>query len=381
MRQKTEQAKKQTRKHSTANPAKANLPARQAAQAIAIEHTTTQLLGDVRSLIDQARHRTAQAVNSTLVLLNWHIGNRIRTDILQEKRAEYGEEIVSTLSRQLTEEYGRGYTLTALTRMVQFAEKFPDNEIVATLSQQLGWSHFLEIIPLKDDLKRDFYAEMCRIERWSVRTLRAKIGGMLYERTALSKRSDELIKRELATLRDEDRMTPDLVFRDPYILDFLGLPAAYSEKDLENAILRELEKFLLELGTDFTFVARQKRMTIGKEDFYLDLLFYHRGLRRLIALDLKLDRFSAAYFGQMELYLRWLDKHERRDGEDSPLGLILCSEKDQEQIELLELDRRGIRVSEYLTALPPRTLLEAKLNEAIKLARAEVGGRSEPAKE
>jgi len=380
MRQKTEGAKKQTRKPSAAKPAKAKLPAHQAAKAIATDHTT-QLLGDLRSLIDGARHRTAQAVNSTLVSLNWHIGNRIRTDILQEKRAEYGEEIVQTLSAQLAGEYGRGYSRRNLFNMLRLAEVFPDVEIVQTLSRQLGWSHFLEIIPLKDELKRDFYAEMCRIERWSVRTLRAKIGGMLYERTALSKKPDALIKRELATLRGEDRLTPDLIFRDPYILDFLSLPAAYSEKDLENAILRELEKFLLELGTDFTFVARQQRMTIGKEDFYLDLLFYHRGLRRLIALDLKLDHFSAAYFGQMELYLRWLDKHERRDGEESPLGLILCSEKDQEQIELLELDRRGIRVSEYLTALPPRTLLETKLNEAIKLARELVSAHGESPKE
>lgn len=229
------------------------------------------------------------------------------------------------------------------------------------------------MIYMKDDLKRDFYAEMCRIERWSVRTLRNKINGMLYERTALSKNTEEFIRQELDALREEDRMTPDLVFRDPYVLDFLGLAGSYSEKDLEDAILRELEKFLLELGTDFTFVARQKRMSIGKTDFYLDLLFYHRGLRRLIAFELMLGHFIPEYVGKVELYLRWLDKYERREGEETPLGIILCSEKDPEQIELLELDQSGIRVAEYLTELPSKVLFERKLNEAVRLAHERIG--------
>jgi len=176
-------------------------------------------------------------------------------------------------------------------------------------------------------------------------------------------------------LKDEDRMTPDLVFRDPYLLDFLGLEDTYSERDLEAAILRELTRFLLEIGIDFTFMARQKRMTIGGEDFYLDLLFYHRGLRCLVAVELKLGRFTAAYMGQMELYLRWLDKYERRLGEEPPIGLILCSEKDWEQIELLQLDRGEIRVAEYLVELLPKELLEAKLNEALRLARGQLAAR------
>jgi predicted nuclease of restriction endonuclease-like (RecB) superfamily len=337
-----------------------------------LEPTTNSLLIDIRELITQAKTHVAQAINSGQVLLNWHIGNRIRTEILKEQRAGYGEQIVATVSQQLTSEYGKGYTRTALTRMIQFAEKFSNLEIVQTLSAQLSWSHFVEIISLKDELKRDFYAEMCRIERWSVRTLRAKIDGMLYERTALSKKTEKLIRQELSTLREEDTMTPDLVFRDPYVLDFLGLTSTYSEKDLENAILRELEKFLLELGTDFTFVARQKRMSIGGEDFYLDLLFYHRGLRRLIAIELKIGRFSVSYLGQMELYLKWLNKHERREAEEAPLGLILCSEKNAEQIELLELEKTGIRVSDYMTELPPRNILAAKLNEAIRIARERI---------
>lgn len=330
---------------------------------------------DVRSLIETSRQRVAVSVNSELVMLYWQIGHRIRTDVLKERRAEYGKEVVQTLSRQLTPEYGRGFSKRNLFNMIRFAEVFPDVKIVQTLSAQLSWSHLTFIIPLKDELKRGFYVEICRIERWSTRTLRKKMDGMLFERTALSKKPQELAKQELAALRERDKLTPDLVFRDPYLLDFLGLADTYSEKDLEAAILRELERFLLELGTDFSFVARQKRITIDREDYYLDLLFYHRGMSRLVAIELKLGKFQAADKGQMELYLRWLDRHERRDGEDSPLGLILCAEKRAEHVELLQLEDSGIRVAEYLTELPPRPLLEKKLHEAIQNAREQMAVR------
>ena len=255
-----------------------------------------------------------------------------------------------------------------MRRMVQFAEVFPDEAIVVSLLQQLGWAHFLALLPIKEPLAREFYAEMCRVERWSVRTLRLKIAGMLYERTALSKNTDAVIKAELENLRD-GQMTPDMVFRDPYLLDFLGLQGAFSEKDLENAILREMERFLLELGSGFSFVARQKRMSVGKDDFYLDLLFYHRYLRRLVAIELKLESFQPSHTGQMELYLRWLDKHERVAGEEAPIGLILCAGSDSEQVELLQLDEKSIRVAEYLTELPPIELLRTRLHLAIELAR------------
>jgi predicted nuclease of restriction endonuclease-like (RecB) superfamily len=334
------------------------------------------LFKDLRSLIIEARQDVARQVNSALVLLYWRVGKRIRQDILKEKRAEYGEEILSTLSRKLVAEFGNGFSLPNLFRMVRFAEVFPEEKIVVTVSRELGWSHFVEIIPLDDDLKRDFYAEMCRIERWSVRTLRQKISGMLFERTALSKKPVELAKQELAQLREEDKLTPDLVFRDPYFLDFLGLKDTYSEKDLEMAILRELEAFILELGAGFTFVARQKRITVDDEDYYLDLLFYHRKLRRLVAIDLKLGKFQAADKGQMELYLRWLEKYEQQPEEDSPIGLILCADKSEEQIKLLQLDKSGIRVAAYLTELPPRKLLQKKLHEAILLARARLEEKS-----
>ena len=290
--------------------------------------------------------------------------------MLAEKRAEYGEEIVATVSRQLSAEFGRGFAEKNLRRMVQLAEAFPEEQILATLSRELGWSHFVELLPLRKHLQRDFYAEMCRLERWSVRLLRQKIGGMLYERTALSKKPAKLAAIELQQLREEDTLTPDLVFRDPYFLDFLGLKGAYSEKDLETAILRDLEAFLVELGGDFAFLARQKRMVVDGDDFYLDLLFFHRRLRRLVAIELKLGKFAPGDVGQMEFYLRWLKKYEMRPGEDEPLGLILCAEKSDERIELFELAQRGIRVSEYLTELPPKKVLEQKLHDALRLAQA-----------
>lgn len=327
-----------------------------------------QLLGDLRALITGAREQVAQAVNSALVLLYWQIGTRIRKEILREERAEYGEEIVQTLSAQLSREFGSGFGRRNLFSMVRFAEVFPDPEIVSTLSRQLGWSHFVQIIPFQNPLQRDFYAEMCRIERWSVRRLREKIGGLLFERTAISRKPAELARQELQKLRAEDQLTPDLVFRDPYLLDFLGLSDTFSEKDVETAILRELQRFLSELGTDFAFIARQKRITIGGDDHYIDLLFYHRRLRRLVALDLKLGKFQAADKGQMELYLRWLAKHEQHPHEEAPLGLILCAGKSDEYVELLQLEKTGIRVAEYLTELPPQELLRRKLHDAMRLA-------------
>jgi predicted nuclease of restriction endonuclease-like (RecB) superfamily len=314
-------------------------------------------------------------VNAALVLLYWGIGDRIRRDILKEKRAEYGEEIVPVLAKQLIAEYGQGYSRPNLFRMVRFAEVFPDSEIVSTLSRQLAWSHFVEIIPLKEQLKRDFYAEMCRVERWSVRVLREKINGMLFERTALSRKPEELAAKELGQLREADRLTPDLVFRDPYFLDFLGLKDAYSEGDLEAAILREVERFILELGAGFCFVARQKRIVIDGDDFHIDLLFYHRTLRRLVAIDLKLGRFHASDKGQMELYLRWLERYEVQPGEEPPIGLILCEDKGEEQVELLQLDRSGIRVASYFTELPPKELLERKLRSIARLARERLDAR------
>lgn len=330
------------------------------------------LYKDIAELIAETRHQVAQVVNQALVLLYWQIGRRVHQEVLQSQRADYGKEIVNQLSTQLTAEFGPGFTRTNLFNMLRFAEVYPDQQIVHTLCGQLGWSHFRQLIYIEDPLKRQFYTEIGRHERWSSRTLGKKIEGMLFERTAISRKPEKLIQKELDQLAQTQKLTTDLVFRDPYVLNFLHLPSQYSETDFESAILSELCAFIQEFGTDFCFVARQKRITIDHEDYAIDLLFFHRGLRRLIALELKLGKFTAAHKGQMELYLRWLDKYERREGEERPLGLILCSEKKQEHIELLELDRSGIHVAQYLTELPPRALLEMKLHDAIRMAREKV---------
>lgn len=343
--------------------------------SVASSAAPSALLGDIRALIEASRQRAASAVNAELTLLFWRIGQRIHTEVLAGQRAGYGEEILPTLAAQLSQEYGRGFGEKNLRRMVKFAVTFPDEPIVATLSRQLSWSHFVLLLALKKPMQRDYYAQMAGAERWSVRTLRERIDSMLYERTALSKKPDETIAQELATLRDAQRMSPALVMRDPYILDFLDLRDTWQEGDLEAAIIREMESFLLELGAGFSFLARQKRIPIDDEDFHLDLLFYNRKLRRLVALELKIGEFKAAYKGQMELYLRWLDKHEREPEEASPLGIILCTGKKREQIELLELDKSGIHVAEYLTTLPPRAVLVERLQQATQRAKLQIEQR------
>jgi len=337
--------------------------------------TSPDIYADIRRMIEETRSAVAIAVNAGLTILHWRVGKRLREEVLHCERAKYGKEIVQALSAQLTAEYGRGWSKRNLAYMIRFAEVFSDEQILHTLCAKLSWSHFRKIIYLDDSLKRDFYTEMCRIENWSTRTLQKKIDSMLYERTALSGKPEETVRHELEQLRESDRTTPDLVFRDPYFLDFLGLNDRYLEKDLEDAILREMENFLLELGNGFAFLARQKRIQIDDDDFYIDLLFLHRPLKRLIAIDLKLGNFKPEHKGKMELYLRWLDRHERQPGEESPLGIILCAGKKQEQIELLELGKSGIHVAEYLTALPSREVLRHKLRKAIELSRRRLADR------
>lgn len=335
-------------------------------------NTEQQLFKDIASLIEDSRSFVANTVNTTLVLLYWKVGQRINTEILKNKRAEYGKQIVASLARQLTEHFGSGWDLKTLRHCLRSAETFSEELIVSATQRQLGWTHLKTIMYLKDEMQREFYMEMCVLERWSTRTLQQKIDGMLYERTAISKKPKQLIKQELKQLRNEDKLTPDLVFRDPYFLDFLGLKNTYSEKNLEDAVLRELETFILELGQGFTFVERQKRMLIDGEDFRLDLLFYHRKLKRLVAIDLKLGKFKAAYKAQMELYLRWLEKNEMQRGEQMPIGLILCAEGNKEQIELLQLNKSGIKAAEYLTELPSKKQLQQKLHQAIEISKKQI---------
>jgi predicted nuclease of restriction endonuclease-like (RecB) superfamily len=312
------------------------------------------LFSELSHLIEQSRQQVAMYANSTLTMLFWQIGKRINEEVLQNQRAEYGKQIVPTLSAQLEERHGRNFTEKNVRRMMRFAAEFPDFEIVPPLAAQLSWSHFVELLPLKNAEAKQFYAQLAAKETLGVRDLRNQIANKTFERTAIANTQVAPTGR-----------IPANTFKDPYLLDFLGLPSGYLEKDIEAAILGELERFILELGKGFAFVERQKRMIIDGEDFYLDLLFYHRSLKRLVAIELKLGRFQAKHKGQMELYLKWLDRHERQEGEESPIGLILCAESSREQVELLEMHRDGIMVAEYLTELPPKKDLEKKLHTAL----------------
>ena len=240
----------------------------------------SKLVSDIRQLIDEARKNLAISVNSGLTFLHWQVGKRIEIEIFKGDRAKYGTQIISVLGKQLEKDFGRGFSEKMLRRMIQFYKVFPDEQIVVSMIRQLSWTHFIALIPIKDTLKREFYAEMCRLEKWNVRILRKKIDSMLYERTALSSKPDQLVTKELKMLHDQGKLTTDLVFRDPYILDFLGLKDTYMEKDLEAAILREMEAFILELGVGFAFLERQKRIIVDNTDYYIDLLFYHRNLQR-----------------------------------------------------------------------------------------------------
>ena len=327
------------------------------------------LLTELRQLIDSARRRVAVAVNAELTLLYWHVGERIHREILGGQRAGYGDEVVAALARHLCAEYGRGWSARQLRLCIRFAQTYPEVQIVHTLCAKLSWSHLRLLAALDDAIQRDFYTGLCQLENWSVRQLQERMQSMLFERTVISRQPEETIAHELQVLRQEQVVNPALLLKDPYVLDFLDLNDRYLEKDLEDAILREIEQFLLELGAGFTFVARQKRLQIDNDDFYIDLLLYNRKLKRLVAVELKIGEFKAEYKGQMELYLRWLARYEQENGENSPLGIILCAGKKQEQIELLELDKSSIHVAEYLTVLPPRETLQAKLHDAIERAR------------
>ena len=327
------------------------------------------LVTELRQLIDSARRRAAVAVNAELTLLYWHVGERIHREILGGQRAGYGDEVVAALARQLSAEYGRGWSARQLRLCIRFAQTYPEVQIVHTLCAKLSWSHLRLLAALDDAIQRDFYTGLCQLENWSVRQLQERMQSMLFERTAISRQPEETIAHELQVLRQEQVVNPALLLKDPYVLDFLDLNDRYLEKDLEDAILREIEQFLLELGAGFTFVARQKRLQIDNEHFYIDLLVYNRKHKRLVAVELKIGEFKAEYKGQMELYLRWLARYEQENGENSPLGIILCAGKKQEQIELLELDKSSIHVAEYLTVLPPRETLQAKLHDAIERAR------------
>jgi predicted nuclease of restriction endonuclease-like (RecB) superfamily len=367
---------------------------------------------EVRDLIEAARSSVSVTANLALVNLYWNIGRVITQDIQDnEARAEYGVALLKELAGILTREYGQGYSRANLQDMRRFFEAFEicqtassksspytilqpmagesefkqicqtasgklmAGEILQTVSGescerllidfrehfQLGWSHYRLLLSQGNPLGRKFYFEQAAEQRWTVRELRRQIDRGLFERVALSRDTPRLVAQEKQTGPAEVVRYQD-IFKDPYVLDFLGLKGAYSERDLEAAIVHNLEQFLTELGTDFCFIGRQYAMRIDDDDYSLDLLFYHRGLRCLVAIDLKIGTFTAADKGQMDLYLAWLKERDWREGENEPVGLILCTSARHQHVELLL--RHGphrMKVAEYLTRLPDKRLLEERL--------------------
>ena len=328
---------------------------------------TSNLVLELSSLIEESKQQVAKVANSTLTLLFWHVGKRIQEEVLKNERAEYGKQIVTTVSLQLAEKYGRNFEEKNVRRMMQFSHEFSDFEIVVPLARQLSWSHFLILIPLKSKEAKLYYAQNCMEQNWGKRELRNQIQRKAFERT------------ELANIQFLNSQ-PDLMntFKDPYVLDFLNLKNTYLENDLEKTILQELETFVLELCRGFAFMERQKRMVIDGDDFYLDLLFYNRTLKRLVAIELKLGKFEASHKGQMELYLKWLNKYEKQEGENEPIGLILCAESNKEQVELLEMHKDGIMVAEYLTVMPSKKELETKLHQLLVEAKERIERNRSP---
>jgi len=328
------------------------------------------LYENVTALINNSKSNIVVSVNKELVLLYWNVGNTIHQFILEGTRAAYGKKIIVKLSELLNREYGKGWSKQQLNHCVRCAEVFDEEQILYAVSRGLSWTHIRTLTFEKDELKRKFYLEMSIAQKWSTRTLNGQIDKMLFERTAIAQEPEKQIEQALEELRNNEQpLNPDLFFKNTYVLDFLGLKSTYSEKELEDALIAHIEQFILELGDGFAFIERQKRIPIDSTDYHLDLLFFHRKLRRLVAIDLKLRKFLPEDKAQMELYLKWLKLHEMQSGEDTPVGLVLCSEGNTEHIELLMLDEKDIRVAQYLTELPSKAWFADKLKRALAIAK------------
>lgn len=327
------------------------------------------LFETVSTLIGDARKRAAVAVNAEATLLNYKVGAYMNAFILQGNRAPYGKQIIDNLSSLLTSQFGSGWSVKHLFHCLRCAESFSEEQIVFAVQRQLSWTHLKTIAYEKDGLKRTFYLQMAAQQRWNTRTLIEQMDKMLFERTAIAAKPREQIEQALKELKEDDAIDPDLVFKSSYVLDFLGVKNTYSEKDMEEALITHLQQFIMELGAGFAFLERQKRIPVDAVDYHLDLLFYHRKLKRLVAIDLKLGKFKPEYKAQMELYLRWLQRHDAQAGEESPLGLLLCSEGNSEHVELLMLDNNQIKVAQYLTELPDKKWFADKLHRALEIAK------------
>lgn len=333
-----------------------------------LQQISTRITDGVGNIIEQSKRTIAVYLNSEVSMTYWKIGKYIAGELDAIGEEKYGSKIVATLSHQLSVRYGKGYTRTAIIRMVKVAREYPDEQIAATLSHQLTWSHFVELIAISDPTKRLFYQQMSILYHWSVRQLRDQEDKMVYERSLIAAKPEDEQVKVLTTVADGD-ITPDVILKSSYVVDFLGLKREFSEEELEDAVVEQLEKFIMELGQDFAFLERQKKIPVDSIDYKLDLLFYHRRLHRLLAIDLKLGKFKPEYKGQMELYLKYLKKYEMQPGEEEPIGLLLCSEGNTEHIELLMLDEQNIKVAQYLTILPEKQWFIDKMNRSIAIAR------------
>jgi predicted nuclease of restriction endonuclease-like (RecB) superfamily len=341
------------------------------------------ILGDISNLIDAARRSAARSVNSIITAAYWLIGQRIvESEQKGEMRAGYGEALIEKLAADLTARYGKGFSVRNVWQMKAFylarpilqtlSAEFDDSAITQTVSAEstlvqitrsfpLPWSAYVRLLSVKNELARKFYETEALRGGWSVRQLDRQINSQFYERTALSRNKAAMLRKGGKT-QLEDHVYPEEEIKDPFVLEFLGLKDEYSETDLEEALIRHLETFLLELGGDFCFIGRQKRLRIGDEWYRVDLLFFHRRLRCLVIIDLKIGKFTHSDAGQMHLYLNYAREHWVHEGENPPVGLILCAQKDEAVARYaLEGLPNKVMASEYRTALPDEKELAAEI--------------------
>ncbi len=346
------------------------------------------ILEDISNVIEAARRSAARSVNCIMTAAYWLIGRRIvEFEQKGKRRAEYGEELIEQLAGDLSARYGRGFSVRNVWQMKAFYLAWPipqttsaeseDREILQTVSAEsslssiaccfsLPWSAYVRLLSVKNENARRFYETEALRGGWSVRQLDRQINSQFYERTALSKNKAAMLTKGQKALA-EDRVLPEEEIKDPYMLEFLGLKDEYSETDLEEALIRHLGVFLLELGSDFCFIGRQKRLRIGDEWYRVDLLFFHRRLRCLVVIDLKIGKFTHADAGQMHLYLNYAREHWVRDNENPPVGLILCAQKDEAIARYaLEGLPNKVMASEYRTALPDEKELAAEIQRTQK---------------
>jgi predicted nuclease of restriction endonuclease-like (RecB) superfamily len=340
---------------------------------IEIQQDLQMLYGNIAELIKEAKTKVAITANTELTMLYWKVGKSVHQFVLQGNRAAYGKQIIINLSEMLTLNFGSGWSDKHLRHCLHSAETIEEEQIIYALQRQLSWTHIKTISYEDNPIKRQFYLEMAISQRWNTRTLAEQMDKMLFERTAIAEQPSEQIQQALQELTTEDTINPDLFFKKSYVLDFLNLQKSYSEEDLENALISNIQEFIQELGNGFAFVERQKRISVDTTDYHLDLLFYHRKLRRLVAIDLKIGKFKPKYKAQMELYLKWLERYEMQIGEEKPIGLLLCSEGNTEHIELLMLDEKEIKVAQYLTELPSKEWFADKLHRAVEIAKMNIG--------